>query len=43
MVNISKHNRTLNLKHEIIEMGDIYHDSFKILFGLALSKVTERT
>ena len=43
MVNISKHNRTLNLKNEIIEMGDSFNDSFKFLFGRAPSKVTERT
>ena len=40
MVNISKHNRTLNLKNEIIEMGDSFHDSFKFLFGPAPPKVT---
>ena len=31
MVNISKHNRTLNLKNEIIEMGDSFHNSFLFL------------
>ena len=43
MVNISKHDRALNVKNEIIEMGDSFHDSFKFLFGAAPSKVTKRT